>query len=229
MTEGKTSQQRFEISAKMEAHYEQKFREFGTTPQGVDWGSDDQDHALRLDRMLAVAVGPLHGASILDVGCGYGSLLELLKERETPIEYTGIDLCQPMIDAALVRHPEATWLCGDVLELDGRSFDYVVCNGIFTQKLTASNREMDTFLALVLNKMFELCRIGICFNVMSTHVNFTAPNLYYRNPAELVAWIMTSLSPKVRMDHSYPLFEYCLYVYKEDAQGVAYQSHRRIV
>jgi hypothetical protein len=80
---------------------------------------------------------------------------------------------------------------------------------------------MDVFLRCLVAKMFGQCRIGIAFNVMTTHVNFMAPNLYYRNPSELLAWCMTELTTKIKMDHAYPLFEYTLYLYKENAVGIA--------
>jgi hypothetical protein len=132
-----------------------------------------------------------------------------------------------MIASAREKYVDAEWLVGDILNIEGsRKFDYVVCNGILTQKLEASIREMDEYLKHLVTRMFELCRVGVAFNVMTTYVNFTAPNLYYRNPAELLAWCMSQLTPRVRLDHAYPLYEYTVYLYREDAPGVAYGSHR---
>jgi SAM-dependent methyltransferase len=220
------------ISQLLGEHYARKFAEHGTRPEGVDWGPDPADHLLRLDRMLALTeMGRQPGAthSILDVGCGYGSLLELIDNRGLQFPYTGIDICEPMIQAAREKHPNAEWLVGDVLDLDAsRQFDYVVCNGILTQKLGATIQDMDRFLKTIVTKMFGLCRIGIAFNVMTTHVNFTAPNLYYRNPAELLAWCMSELTPRIRLDHAYPMFEYTLYLYREDAPGLVYGAHRSV-
>ena len=219
-----------DISRLLGDHYGKTFSEHGTRPQGVDWGPNPEDHLLRLDRMLAVTdLGLQKRAqhSILDVGCGYGSLLELLKKRSLSLIYTGIDVCEPMILAAREKYSNAEWLIGDVIELEGSErFDYVVCNGILTQKLDASIRDMDRFSKLLVTRMFDLCRIGIAFNVMSTYVNFTVPNLYYRNPAELLAWCMSELTPRVRLDHAYPLYEYTIYLYREDAPGINYGSHR---
>ena len=88
-------------------HYGRKFAEHGTTPEGVDWGPNPADQLLRLDRMLAVLeLGDLDTKpSLLDVGCGYGSLLDLIQERTIPLSYAGIDVCAPMISAAKARHP----------------------------------------------------------------------------------------------------------------------------
>jgi SAM-dependent methyltransferase len=221
-----------EISRKLGVHYAQKFAKFGATPQGVDWGPNSEDHRLRLDRMLAVleygvfSDGALK-PTILDVGCGYGSLLDMIQERRLPLKYCGIDMCVPMIEEARSRHESSEWLAGDVLELEGeRRFDYVVCNGILTQKLEVSFKAMDRYLQILVTQMFDLCRIGVAFNVMTTHVNFMAPNLYYRNPTELLGWCMSALTPRIRIDHAYPMFEYTVYLYREDAPGLQYGAHR---
>ncbi|MEW5788391.1 MAG: class I SAM-dependent methyltransferase [Pseudomonadota bacterium] len=166
--------------------------------------------------------------SLLDVGCGYGSLLDLIHERRMSVDYHGIDLCEPMIQAAREKFPNARWSTGDILKLDAtENYDYVVCNGILTQKLDASIRQMDEYAKALVTKMFSLCNIGIAFNTMTTHVNFMAQNLYYRNPVELLAWCMTELTPRIRMDHAYPMFEYTLYLYREDAPGLGYGAHRK--
>jgi 2-polyprenyl-3-methyl-5-hydroxy-6-metoxy-1,4-benzoquinol methylase len=213
-----------EISTLLGNHYRRKFEEHGATPEGVDWGPNPEHHRLRLARMLAVLeLGqPEARPSLLDVGCGYGSLLDLIKERKLPLTYMGIDICESMIEAAKARHPDAEWLVGDILEMRVNGpFDYVVCNGILTQKLDVSIRDMDHFMQAIVTRMFELCRIGIAFNVMTTHVNFMVPHLYYRNPVELLGWCMSAITPRVRLDHAYPLFEYTVYLYREDATKAA--------
>lgn len=219
-----------DISRALAEHYASTFEAHGASPQGVDWGSDPQDHLLRLDRMLDVTRrGVPAGAnvSLLDVGCGFGSLLDRSLELGLSFAYTGIDICEPMVETARQRHPQAHWIVGDILAAPAMDrCDYVVCNGILTQKLGASIRDMDQFLKALVRHMFSLCKVGIVFNVMTSHVNFTAPNLYYRNPAELLAWCMSEISTKVILDHAYPLFEYTIYLYREDVPDMQYGAHR---
>jgi len=210
-----------EVSRTLMTHYAESFREHGCSPQGVDWGPRPADHVLRLDRMLAVMLpGDKAGdrPSILDVGCGYGALLDRVKERHIGLEYTGVDVCAEMVDAARERHPSAAWRVVDLAELqDQPTFDYVVCNGILTQKLNVGIKDMDHFAQDAIRKMFTLCRRGIAFNVMSTHVNFMTDRLYYRNPIELLSWCMCELSPHARLDHAYPLYEYTIYLFRRAA------------
>jgi 2-polyprenyl-3-methyl-5-hydroxy-6-metoxy-1,4-benzoquinol methylase len=209
------------ITQNLRDHYCKTFIKHGLSPEGVDWGPNPADHLLRLNRMLEIFAQDFTSSkerrSILDVGCGYGSMLDLIKDLKLPLDYTGIDVCIEMIDAAKKRYPNSTWLTGDVLELNSMlKHDYVVCNGVLTQKLQVSIRDMDDYLRVVIKKLFELCRIGIAFNVMTTHVNYMESNLFYKNPIELLGWCMTELTSKVRLDHAYPLYEYTIYLYHED-------------
>jgi SAM-dependent methyltransferase len=67
------------------------------------------------------------GDRVLDVGCGFGTLLdETAKRHATPV---GIDISEPMVDAARLRVPEATVLLADAQTADltaAGPFDRVV-------------------------------------------------------------------------------------------------------
>jgi hypothetical protein len=120
-----------------------------------------------------------------------------------------------MIDWATANSTSGHYLCGDVLGYKfDRTFDYVVCSGILTQKLDATIADMDRFAAVLIRRMFQLCKRGIAFNVMTTKVNFFSSNLYYKNPAELLAWCISEISPYIKIDHAYPLYEYSVYLYR---------------
>jgi SAM-dependent methyltransferase len=221
-----------DVSRKFAEYYAPLFEKHGNTPQGVDWGPVAEDHLLRADRMLELTTRgstPNARISILDVGCGYGMLLDEINRRQLAVDYHGIDLSDAMIAAARQRHPDAGWTAGDILTADLPVFDYVICNGLLTPKLDIPMRAMDAFAKSVVRRMFDLCRIGVAFNMMTTHVNFMAPHLFYRNPVEWLAWCMTELSPRVRLDHAYPLFDFTIHLYREDAPGLIFASHRKTV
>mgnify|MGYP000986082903 CR=1 FL=1 len=200
------------ISKAMQEHYSKTFSAHGCSSEGVDWGNKQQAVALRHRAMEAVIRS--YPASILDVGCGYGAFLDYAQEPEN-LSYTGIDLVEDMVKSGRSLHPKAKFICGDFLnsQISPRSYDYVICNGILTQKLVATTAEMDEYARQLVRKMFETAKIGIAFNIMSTHVNFQVENLYYKDPLEMLGWVMNEISPHVRLDHAYPLYEYTLYVY----------------
>lgn len=207
------------ISEALRDHYAQAFRSHGATPEAVNWGKDKDGDSCRYRKMLAVIPpNEKQPVSLLDVGCGYGALLQFAKETNVALAYTGVDVVDDMICEASAKHKDANFLTGDILDLDVKTrFDYVVCNGILTQKLDASHLEMDDFANRLIRRMFALCERGVAFNVMTTKVNFFSSNLYYRNPAELLAWCMSELTPHIKLDHAYPLYEYTLYLYRQPA------------
>ena len=205
-------------------HHEKVFAEHGATAKGVDWG-DEQEMLFRYDKMLAVLdrdfEQPEH-PTFLDVGCGWGGLLEHARKKGIDVDYAGIDVVESMILHARENFPGVEFIHEDIFNTDAQ-YDYVVCNAILTQRLTSSIPSMEAHARRLIRKMYELCRYGIAFNMMSTRVNFMVQNLYYQNPMEMLAFCLTELSPKVRLDHGYSslqsgkgkFFDFTVYIYKD--------------
>jgi SAM-dependent methyltransferase len=205
-------------------HYAATFARHGATSRGADWGEWPDVH-IRYGKMLEV-IEPARAAqatvSLLDVGCGFGGLLDYAKSRGITIDYTGIDLIPEMIDHASANHPDAEFTVGDIFTLpESQSFDYAICNGILTLKLETSILQMDQFARRLIRQIFSVARRGIAFNMMSSHVNFMVPHLYYKNPLEMIAYCSMELSRRFRLDHAYPLYEYTIYVYRDDEKPAA--------
>ena len=215
------------ITRALKDYYERTFELYGATAKGVDWG-DESELLVRYDKMLAVlqkdfAVLPAQ-VSMLDVGCGWGGLLRRARSLRVPLRYSGIDVVGGMIEHGREEFPDAEFIHGDIFELTGEgSYDFVVCNAILTQKLSATIPEMEKFAKRLVRKMYELCRHGVAFNMMSTRVNFMVDNLYYQNPADLLAWLLAEVSPRVRIDHGHSslatgkgkFYDFTVYVYKD--------------
>ena len=205
------------ITASLKAHYQRTFAEHGCTSAGVDWGTDEsvrrRNHAMLqlirndLDRPTA--------PSLLDVGCGYANLLDQANDSGITLDYHGIDVVPEMTDAAAERHPHAGFRALDVFGLDDdERYDYLVCNGILTQKLEASQLDMQAYAKRLIARLYHHCRRGIAFNVMSSRVNFMADNLFYWSPVESLAFAISELSSSVGLNHYYLPYEYTVYVYR---------------
>jgi 2-polyprenyl-3-methyl-5-hydroxy-6-metoxy-1,4-benzoquinol methylase len=208
-------------------YHAKKFLEHGATPRGVDW-NDEKEMLFRYDKMLNVLrkdfLAPLDSPSMLDVGCGWGGLLGHARGKGIALRYTGIDVVGEMIDYCRAHHAGADFIHGDVFEhKPAAPYDFVVCNAILTQRLTASITEMDAFARRLARAMFDLCRHGIAFNMMSNRVNFTVENLFYKSPVEAFAHCIEQLSPRVILDHGYSslasgkgkYYDFTVYVFKD--------------
>lgn len=205
------------VTRKLENYYTDCIKTHGPSAKGVGWLSAQRAN-LRYDRMLKVIdnMYNVSNPSLLDVGCGYGALLDYAKDRKIEIDYTGIDVSSEMIKVATTEHPDTQFINKDILDYNDKTFDYVVCNGILTLKLDNNLIEMDSYFKEIVKHMFNICRIGMAFNVYSTYVGWFGEKTYYKNPLEIMAFCLSEMSIHVKLDHSYRNFEYTVYVYKSN-------------
>lgn len=205
------------VSDTLKTHYAKCFAEHGATARGVDW-HNTESLTVHYDKMLAV-IDPdarTKRPSLLDVGCGWGGLFSHAKGRSIDLDYTGIDIVPDMVAHGSSILSDAHFVNANIFEYKpARRFDYVVANGALTEKLDVSHMEFDQYARRMIRRMFELADIGIAFNVMTTYVNFFAPNLYYKSPVEMIAFCAAELSSKFRVDHAYQHYDYTMYVYRQ--------------
>ena len=139
-------------------HYAATFARHGATSRGVDWGEWPDVH-VRYEKMLEVIRARRSEAAVptlLDVGCGFGGLLDYANEHSVALDYVGIDLVPDMIEHARTRHPGARFIVGDILNAQELPrVDYAVCNGILTLKLEASIIQMDRFAQQLIRRMLD--------------------------------------------------------------------------
>jgi hypothetical protein len=61
--------------------------------------------------------------------------------------------------------------------------------------------------------MFELCRKGIAFNIMSTRADFMEEGEYYADPAKMLDFCL-GISRKAALRHDYMPHDFTVYLYK---------------
>lgn len=214
------------ITSLLQTYHTKVFAEHGATAKGVDW-NDESEVLVRYDKMLNVVALDCTRTpgrpTFLDVGCGWGGMAKRAEETAAEVSIVGIDVVQEMIAHASSAYPLHTFRVQDVFAITEQAgFDYVVCNAILTQKHDVSIPEMERFAKRLVLHMYSLARRGIAFNMMSTRVNYTAPNLYYQNPVELLGWLLADVSPRVILDHGYSslasgkgrFYDFTVYVFK---------------
>jgi 2-polyprenyl-3-methyl-5-hydroxy-6-metoxy-1,4-benzoquinol methylase len=198
-------------------HYEGQLRQFGPTARGMDW-KDETSQMLRFE--VLCAIDSLIGKSVCEIGCGAGHLDDYLRRLGGPVEYCGIDLSEQMVAEARRRNPRASFEHRDILA-DPRPeiYDVVMASGLFHVKLEHREEDWRNFVEQSIVRMFEMCRLGIAFNMMSDQVDFRSPRLFYSNPGEVFEFCQRELSRFVTIRHDYPLYEYTVYVYREPVVG----------
>lgn len=203
---------------KLAEFYEQCFNQYGTTAKGVDWPNSD-DMTKRFQVMLAICRQDSSShIELLDLGCGYGALLDYLHQAQLDerIAYTGVDISPVFITAAKALHPTATFYQCDILKnpLPKMDYDYVIMNGVFTEKRQLSHASMVQFVKQMLQQAFKMARKGIAFNIMSYHVDWSNLDLFHWSLDELGMFLTQELSRQFVIRQDYGLYEYTVYVYK---------------
>ena len=199
------------------AHYEACLARFGDTHRGVDWpNAHDAEKRYRV-MLEVIRPSSQKPTSLLDFGCGVGHLLEYLRNQEWKgIDYIGLDMSPKFVDLCRQKFPSDQFLCADVLqgECSLPEVDYVVMNGVFTEKRSLPFDEMFDYFREVLRRVYPLARRGIAFNVMSRHVDWEREDLFHLPFDVLAAFLRAEISRNYQFRADYGLYEYTAYVYR---------------
>ncbi len=198
------------------AHYESCLEKFGDTHLGVDW-PDQVDAETRYRVMLEVMRNTAVRASLLDFGCGASHLYEyILRNKLDHVEYSGLDLSERFIDLSKSKYPAIDFYCLDILDetADIPDFDYIVMNGVFTEKRLLSFDEMFAYFKRMISRVFLKARVGIAFNVMSSHVDWEREDLFHLPMDKLADFLVRDVSRDFIIRNDYQLYEYTTYVYR---------------
>jgi len=194
------------------AWYEDKVRRYGYDHRGLGYRSRSAQEK-RFEALAAL--GDFDGHSLLDVGCGFGDFLVYLRDHGIEPRYTGIDICEPMVERCRERFAghEARFDVADVLAYEPHGqFDYVIASGIFG----LDSPEVRARIWPTLTRMFSWARVGLAVNFLSRRSPAQADGRVYLEPTELLA-MGFELTPSARLDHTYLPNDFTLYLYNTPA------------
>jgi SAM-dependent methyltransferase len=203
---------RDDLLGRVETYYTGRLREHGTTARGVDW-STAESQRLRFAQ-LARLLPEGGGFSVNDHGCGYGALLDFLRERGGDVRYTGNDLSADMVEAARGQHaadPAARFVVGAE---PPEPADFTVASGVFNVRLDRSEEEWRAYVLDSLDVLARSSRRGFAFNALTLYsdVEKRRPDLHYADPRELFDHCMRRYSRHVALLHDTPLWEFTILV-----------------
>lgn len=200
------------------SHYESRLERHGDTHLGVDWPKKD-DAETRYKVMLEI-IRPEDEARtvrLLDFGCGASHLYEYIVARRIDnITYSGLDLSEKFVRLSKDKFPANEYYCVDAL-VDAAAiptFDYVVMNGVFTEKRTLAFEEMFAYFKRLVKDVFQKAEVGLAFNVMSKHVDWERDHLFHLPFDLLAAFLKQELTRNFVIRNNYGLYEYTTYIYR---------------
>jgi len=104
----------------------------------------------------------------------------------------------------------------DVLQSDEDlpEFDYVIMNGVFNFRGQMTEDSMLEYWQRLVSVMFNHCRRGLAFNVMSSLVDWQRDDLFHLSFDTMASYVGRALSRHFIIRHDYGAYEYTTYVYR---------------
>lgn len=201
------------------SHYESCLERHGDSHLGVDWPKADDVE--KRHRVMLEVIRPdsrEEKVRLLDFGCGAAHLNEYIREQGLEsIQYAGLDLSEKFVCLAQSKFPANQFYCMDLLDEHASlpAFDYIVMNGVFTEKRELSFEEMLSYFKRLLKRVFAHARVGIAFNVMTKHVDWERDDLFHLPFDTLAEFLKNELTRNFVFRNDYGLYEYTTYVYHE--------------
>ena len=189
--------------------YADNVRRYGFDHRGLGFRTRNSQEK-RFEALLDL--GDFDGASLLDVGCGFGDFLAFLRARGVNPRYTGIDLCEPMVARCRERFAgeAGEFIVADVLEYEPAGYyDYIVASGIFGLDAAGTRERIEP----TLQRMLSWSRLGIAANFLSARAATKVDARVYVDPVRMLhtalAW-----TPAVRLDHGYLPNDFTIHIYR---------------
>jgi trans-aconitate methyltransferase len=194
--------------------YRKRINEHGLGLASLNSGSQEKQ-ALRCKVHQAALV--TQNPEVLDIGCGLGSFLQFLNERNIACRYTGYDIVPEYVAECRRLFPDARFEKRNALTegIDG-TYDTIVLSQVL------NNRYQNSDNVRVMKRMLELAyahtRISVSVDMLSDAADAPKPDLFYYSPEEMLAFAR-KIARRVVLRHDYRPFEFCLQIFHDDAPG----------
>ncbi|MEX0811981.1 MAG: class I SAM-dependent methyltransferase [Chitinophagales bacterium] len=194
-------------------YYTEKVLSYGASPKGADWNGTESQ-IIRFEQLLKLIPDIKKPFSLLDYGCGYGSMLGYLNEHLIKADYTGYDISEEMIKKAKEIHSNSgKWL--NSLP-NGFKADYVVASGLLNVKQHRPIKQWEDYVLSTLDQIDQISKLGFAFNILTSYSDkeYMRDHLYYAEPEKFFKLCKTKYSKEVALLHDYQLYEFTIIVRK---------------
>ena len=167
--------------------YNKRFDNHNNTPKGVFWNSKlSQDLRLNiiLDKILKIAKSERF--SIADIGCGYGRLYEIIKQRNLngKVKYFGFDINQKLINFCK-NNKDFENVEFAISTFPFKNTEYVVMSGTYNLTPTNNISLWEDYIIKNLTSNWKLVKKAMIFNCLIKEKREINKALYYTE----LSWI----------------------------------------
>ena len=191
--------------------YNERFEKFGKSVESLGWSGGEKSQNQRFKTICEIGIQDGH--SILDVGCGFGTFFQFLKNKYTNLNYTGVDINQKFIDIAQADFEDAVFLKKDILtdKIDFK-YDWVVASGIFNTILEHENNII--YVNEMIKKMYSLSTMGIVIDFMHEFVDYRSEGSFYVKLNDIFS-IVRPMTTAINLRMDYLNYECMFHIYKK--------------
>ena len=167
--------------------YNKRFNNYNNTPKGVFWNSKlSQDLRLNiiLDKILQNSKNDEF--SIADIGCGYGRLYEIIRERklDRKVQYHGFDINEKLINFCK-NNRDFKNVQFSINSFPFKITDYVVMSGTYNLTPTNNISLWEDYIIKNLTSNWKLVKKAMIFNCLIKEKRKIEKKLYYTE----LSWI----------------------------------------
>ncbi|CCH48598.1 methyltransferase [Pseudodesulfovibrio piezophilus] len=210
------------ISLQMKQRYSVRYGEMGYNIRTLGWGTVEQQQ-YRFAQTIDMV--DLTGASVLDIGCGFGDYADFLRDHGVDYQsYLGIDINQDLLQEAGYRHAEKERNAFKQFNLSTDSCEEPMADvGIMLGVLNMHLKDqMDNYeyTALMIKKALKLVRKALIVDFLSSQLTPEYPRedfVFYHEPGRMLD-LSFQMSSNVKMKHDYlpiPQKEFMILIGKE--------------
>ena len=161
--------------------YNKRFNNHNNTPKGVFWNSKlSQDLRLNiiLDKILQNSKSDEF--SIADIGCGYGRLYEIIRERklDRKVQYHGFDINEKLINFCK-NNGDFKNVQFSINSFPFKITDYVVMSGTYNLTPTNNISLWEDYIIKNLTSNWKLVKKAMIFNCLIKEKKEINKALYY--------------------------------------------------
>jgi hypothetical protein len=206
-----------DISLKQAAHYESLLLKHGVSVDAVASARQEYKN-LRYELLSGVFENDNH-FTLHEIGFGLGHYYEFLKQcfPDRNISFSGSEVTSSFLEYCHQHYPDCKFDNHDFAASPTASmYDYVILAGVFYQLGKSSEDEFSEFVKRILRNAWASTNRGLAFNMITSHVDFRYDHLFYADPSETLFFVSQNLSRFIKINQSYPIFEYTVYVLKKE-------------
>ncbi len=175
------------LNKQISSIYNKRFDNYNNTPKGVFWNSKlSQDLRLNiiLDKILKNTKN--EKTSIADIGCGYGRLYEIIKERnlDDKFQYYGFDINLKLINFCK-NNKDFEHIEFAINTYPFKKTDYIIMSGTYNLAPTNNIPLWEDYIIKNLTNNWKLVKKAMIFNCLIKEKRKIEKKLYYTE----LSWI----------------------------------------